>query len=268
MSILLNGIETAPGKDRLIAGTKNFDYNGIPRAGRNGILDRGMVWNGNRFLPPERGSVLYYPGLPAQGAVIKDYSGQNNHGTMTGTGWERLPSGIFAQVFDGIDDMILSANNVGISGNAPRTIKLWIKPTAAPPTAAIICGMGTPTIHQYYQLAQGFSGSWYLWGSGYDYDTGVAPTLNKWQLHLVTFDSTMVHWYLGMNGLFAEIGAGKNMSLLDTDVSQVRFGREIMVHFMSDFFKGYQWGQEIIPAALTPAQGAAIFDRERHLFGV
>lgn len=44
--------------------------------------------------------------------TIFDRSGNNNHGTITGATWSRLPSGLVVNSFDGTDDKITIANSV------------------------------------------------------------------------------------------------------------------------------------------------------------
>lgn len=65
------------------------------------------------------------------GNVASDSSANGNHGTLTnGPKWVQGTFGM-ALEFDGQDDYVVSSSNVGISGNAERTVVLWIKPTSS-----------------------------------------------------------------------------------------------------------------------------------------
>jgi hypothetical protein len=52
------------------------------------------------------GCVLNLNGQEGTGSTISDISGQNNHGTITGATWVRLPSGVWGNSFDGVNDSI------------------------------------------------------------------------------------------------------------------------------------------------------------------
>lgn len=73
-----------------------------------------------RTYPPPAGSVLWLPGYPPLGSTIRDFSGNNNHGTITGATWSRLPSGLWVLNFDGADDII----NCG-SGASLAVVGTW-----------------------------------------------------------------------------------------------------------------------------------------------
>lgn len=72
-------------------------------------------WNGNRFPPPPADSVLYFPGYPYAGSVIKDFSGQGNDGTIYGATWKRLPSGLLVLSYDGSDDITLITHSTSLN---------------------------------------------------------------------------------------------------------------------------------------------------------
>ena len=88
------------------------------------------------FKPPPKSCVLYYPGLPQSGGVIRDRSPYGNDGTIMGATWTRLPSGLWVLDFDGTDDWV-SVNDVDsltfLSGavDIPCTVKAWVKMTDA-----------------------------------------------------------------------------------------------------------------------------------------
>ncbi len=69
----------------------------------NNKMMHGVTINGYDYPPVDSGAVLYFPGLPGQGATIWDRSNQGNDGTITGATWVRLSSGLWVLSFDGDD---------------------------------------------------------------------------------------------------------------------------------------------------------------------
>lgn len=84
-------------------------------------------------------SVLYFPGLHPGGSTIKDYSGQDDDGTITGAIWRRLPSGLWYLDFDGDDKVEITDTLVNsLSTTTVGTIILWIKPADTSVTNRLI----------------------------------------------------------------------------------------------------------------------------------
>ena len=66
----------------------------------------------------------------ASAGTSYDRSGNNNHGTLTSMSQSSTPaSGVTGQAlnFDGVNDYVISTNNLAISGNAEFTMCSWIK---------------------------------------------------------------------------------------------------------------------------------------------
>ena len=63
---------------------------------------------------------------PTNRSKIYDRSGKNNHGTIYGALWARLPSGLWVQSFDGVDDYdsIPDADSL----DTIRTFEVWVNP--------------------------------------------------------------------------------------------------------------------------------------------
>ncbi len=76
-------------------------------------------------------SVLYYPGLDFASwytNTILDYSGNKNHGTITGAIPTRLPSGLWVLDYDGSNDLISGGSGASLDNIAAFTAMTWIKP--------------------------------------------------------------------------------------------------------------------------------------------
>ena len=92
-----------------------------------------MSWNGNMFAPPPAaGCVLYLPGHPGVGSTITDFSYNeatgaryNNHGTVYGATWERLPGGLPCLDFDGGDDRVDCGDSASLSALSAWTFSCW-----------------------------------------------------------------------------------------------------------------------------------------------
>ncbi len=82
-----------------------------------------------QMYPPPANCVLHLTGYPPGGATITDFSGQGNHGTITGATWVRLPSGLWVLSFDG-DDYVGCGNAVNLQITNNLGIEVWFKTPA------------------------------------------------------------------------------------------------------------------------------------------
>ncbi len=151
----LNGIDVSlKRKTHLVLnGGPVVDYNGR-LAILNGREVYNTVINGAEIPPPDNGCVLYLPGLPAQGATINDYSGNGNHGTISGATWTRLPSGLWVLSYDGTDDFInIDGVLTSISSATAGTFEMWIKVANATPAASMnFIVFGDTNVDEYIQF--------------------------------------------------------------------------------------------------------------------
>jgi hypothetical protein len=74
--------------------------------------------------PP--GCVLYLPGILGGSGKILDRSAFGNHGAINGATWVRLPSGIWALSFNGVDDYVDAGNKESLNLTSQGTIELWV----------------------------------------------------------------------------------------------------------------------------------------------
>ncbi len=168
----------------------------------------------------------YYAGYwkfdEGSGTTASDSSGNSNTGTLTnGPAWATGKYGSAVQ-FDGVDDYVVTAQNVGITGSGARTLTFWAMVVTNPADRSVI-GWGAGATYQSFAAslyAAGVPGPWYFWGQGYDMSTGVMPTLGIWQHHTITFDGTTVRWYIDGNQV-----ANAALPLLNTAASPLYIGR-------------------------------------------
>jgi hypothetical protein len=175
----------------------------------SGTAKVGVSPNGSSNL--SNGLVTYWtfdgkdtPWTSSSAATTLDKSGNGNAGTLTNMGQSTAPAvGKIGQAlqFNGTNNYVQSANTLGISGAATRTIAFWAK---AAGSDGMMVSMGTAGTNQMFG-AMILGSHWYLngFGGGNDYDTGVVAD-TKWHFHTITYDGTTANWYLDTN----KIGAG------------------------------------------------------------
>jgi hypothetical protein len=170
-----------------------------------GNADTSQTWSfttGSGPAVPANGLVAYYP----FNGNAKDESGNGNDGVVNGaTGAEdRFGISGLAYRFNGIDNYITSNRPIGISGNAPRTISVWLNVTNAVPGSHFVDIGGLMETKENYSFGIGLgndlenTGYYFLWGCGYYNDwriTNRTPTIGKWEHLVVAFDGAKVRWY-------------------------------------------------------------------------
>jgi len=130
MGIKLSGLDVSfDNSGPVLTGQRDIHKSGI----RNRILSGSKIgnfhWNGHRFPPLPSGCVLYFPGYPAQGSTIKDFSGNGNDGTITEATWTRLPSGLWGLSFDATNDVV-TVTNVASLQLTTFSLEFWVYPNS------------------------------------------------------------------------------------------------------------------------------------------
>jgi hypothetical protein len=135
------------------------------------------------------------------GTTWRDLSGNNNTGTLTnGPTFNAGNQGSI--VFDGVDDYVIDSSTTNIpTGNASRTIQLWVYPkTNTCPLVQL--GIGGNQIYIVSFFNSG--GTLYLFTDGINTSNNITfsgtnlPTLNAWN-HM-TFGSSGQNWFYYLNG--------------------------------------------------------------------
>jgi hypothetical protein len=214
---------------------------------------------------PDASCVLYLEGQQdPQSATIKDLSGYANHGTITGCLWERLPSGLWVNNFDGTDDKISLADTPTLDITGNFTFLFWLNKTVngladiyegidvATDGIHILTSATESLIVRTYQAGanqQSYStnfltaGVWYFIGvtldgaSGKIWKNGVDDTTNS-GVHIAPASSAGAIKYIGQSGADANVLTGK-LTLF-----------------------------RILNIALSATQIAGIYRNERSLFGI
>src|SRR3989344_5253607 len=153
------------------------------------------------------------PWTSSSAATTLDKSGNGNTGTLTSMSQSLSPvAGKLGQAlkFDGSDDYVVSASNIGISGAASRTVSFWAKNDSGGQGAMVSLGVASGNT---MFAAVCYTGVWYLniFGAN-DYSTGNACD-TKWHHHLITYDGVTSHWFKDA----IEIGSGATHTLNTTN---------------------------------------------------
>jgi hypothetical protein len=209
---------------------------------------------------PGDGCVLWLPGQDdPQSATIRDRSGYNNHGTLTGATWARLPTGLWVLSFDGVDDIVTVNSSTSINGVTAFTIMTWIRFTSVGGTQMIM-EQGTPSNGIAWQillstiLVSGVFGGVSV--------TIVTPVINTWYHATFTFvkngANTTVVGYL--NG--ASVGTVTSTELTTVAGDNLYFGAR---GGLSLEFSGNLGLIKKFNIVLPAAQISKIYQSERYL---
>jgi PKD repeat protein len=155
------------------------------------------------------------------GARLDSTGSGNNLYPRNYKGIEGTPGQIGgADSLNGINKYLESANNVGITGSAARTITFWAK--LANTNRCGMVGWGTNAYLNEFEAAVR-ANKYFLWGygAGNDWENIASPPTGSWNYYTVTYDGATARWYL--NG--AQLGSGYAKTYTTAD-SHVYVGYE------------------------------------------
>ncbi len=266
---VLNGRDLTLGRDVIFNGGKSFRYKGIGADTLSGSRVSSVIWNGNHFPPPPADCVLYLPGYPAQSDTIKDYSGQDNNGTITGATWVRLPSGLWVLSFDGTDDRIEVARDSSIEP-AEFTLETWIRfndlTSAAQTFFSKDYTSQAQPYYSYHLRTDNNTAFRFLWNDGSVVQAigagGDTIPEDTWLYVVATYKSGEQVIYL--NGVSRDTGTRTDtIAYFATDLL-LGEARNIAVNDLN----GFMALQRIHNRAFSAAEPLSNYNQKRHLFGV
>jgi len=131
---------------------------------------------------------------PGSGVTFYDLSGNGNHGTLT-NGPTISNNLAKYTVFDGGNDYIISSNNTGIAGTAPRTLVAWVWMNNV--ATSVIARLGT-TGGQSFEMQVNASRLIMHRNSGSPSFVYTSPSikLNRWYHFAITCDGTNHNFYI------------------------------------------------------------------------
>lgn len=182
-------------------------------------------WNGTNYTLYDNSLVLMAnfenrSDLGENSSYVVDISKKGNNFTCS-----TCPTSIDGKYgkaynYSGSTSYYTSQNNLGISGNSPRTIAFWAK-LESTANNQVLVSTGTAGNNQLFGAVI-FADSWYF--NAYainDWDTNVAPDTNL-NFHVLTYNGSTIKWYI--NG--QELGSGADRAISTVD-NKVRLGYRI-----------------------------------------
>lgn len=129
--------------------------------------------------------------------------------------------------FDGQDNHVVSSSNIGISGNAERTIVFWFKPTSSDGRQSIVVWGAGETLKLYWVEYNGFQGGPNnIYAGAFDGDTYTEETLplDKWHHVAVVHPGVISETKIYYNGVSQEMklwqnNQGDELETVDSPVS-------------------------------------------------
>jgi hypothetical protein len=160
------------------------------------------------------------------GDQAKDSSGNGNHGNLVKSPkWVNGKFGMALQ-FDGKSNYVVSSKNVGISGNAERTIVFWFKPTSSEGRQSIVVWGAAETLKMNFVEYNGYQGGPNnIYVGGYDCDAYTEETLplNQWHHVAAVRSKKISETKIYYNGVSQEIklfnNGGEELDTVDSPVS-------------------------------------------------
>jgi len=211
--------------------------------------------------------VLWLPGQDdPQSATIRDRSGLNNHGTITGATWAKIGAGLWALNLDGIDDGVEIVDAASLDIVDAITIGGWAKPGLAN-TEQYWIAKGDRGVAMNYVVSitatNYFAFEFYTTPTWYtDADDTTPLSVGTWYNLMATYDKVNVKLYI--NGELKK--TIPRITVLTANALSLFIGREGSA--AGTFFKGIQVLNIITNQAISGAVIANKFNQERHLFGI
>jgi len=208
--------------------------------------------------------------------ALEDMSGWDNDGTFKGAGepdWVRLPSGLWINSFDGVDDVITIPHAPSHCPTHAITVMAWVNPTTflLNEYDTIIAKRNTNDVSQSisYNLALNYPAVgnirvfFYTSVDALDWTTSLVLTTGEWQLCGFTYDAVAGSTVVFINESNATSGAITGTILYDT--SDLYIGSRWLTTFN---WHGYISKPRILNNVLSESQIYSIYQSERGWFNV
>ncbi len=219
------------------------------------------------FKVQKRQCVLYLPGQDdPQSGTIRDRSGYNNHGTITGATWARQANGVWAQSFDGVDDHVNCGNNTSLQISNNFTISAWMKIRRTANYEYIVAKGQAWTAGWWIQknvLTTNIIFS-YMGAGGGRTSSNLSFTLNSFGLITYTFSNGTVIGYLNGSQVTSDtfvdatvVGFATNNLILGSAPDLISFYADCVIAEMDLYNK-----------VLTASEVNNLYRNHRHLLGV
>lgn len=152
--------------------------------GKNNILTNGLL------------NLYSFDAADVLSTTVYDRSGQGNNATVTNrfsTTTTPYPGKIGQAFYFADSTEVFSNANSSITGTASRTISIWTYQDTVIDSTAM--ALGVPTAGNLFAILC-YGGNWYFNGWSADLDTLVPCTTGEWHHSAVTYNGTMVTYFL------------------------------------------------------------------------
>jgi len=235
-------------------------FNGARPQGRH--TSRASYINGHPLN--EDGCVLNLTGFPGSGAVIKDLSGQGNHGALTNTTWA-YQNGIPYQVFNGTDAVTDCGNISALDTATAFTGSAWIRnDTGGADYSAYISRLVSGSYSGFVLQRTDANTAIRLFGFN-STPSSIAKTIvvGVWNHIFFTWDGT-THSFM-LNGDTPGTSTIQGAAPMYTSGASLTFGK---INYATSYCKCSVALPFILTQYYSAEVGRAIYQSQRHLLGV
>ena len=164
------------------------------------------------FYAPGRGTALHpelwrgcvgawNPGLGNTGLSLRDWSGNQNNGTLTNGPTWGVSGGQQALSFDGTNDYVDVPHNASLNLVNAIALSVWVRPTGVFNEGILMKGPLTGSQGVFGLSVATAGAGWYFRlngrvSEGYGQEAGGSPQINQWQHVAGTWDGTIMALYV------------------------------------------------------------------------
>ena len=219
-------------------------------------LPRPLKWPPT--FPLQKGLVAWYPFDDRSGAVLRDRSGQGNHGTLYGPTWVAGRRGS-ALSFDGSNDYVKVPDSASLKLTDAITLEAWIKPSVWRYHGIMAKGAFTGVFGDYIlnQVDYGniiFS----LNSTGGELTSGVKPAVGLWTHIVATYSVSSGKMRLYFNGVKGTLETNYSTAI-NTSATDLRIGQ---YYSASYFWSGAIGEVRVYNRALNAAEIKRLYESE------
>ena len=224
---------------------------------------------------PQDGLVAHWDFNHGNGLMLRDSSGNGNHGRICGAKWVTSGTG-YALEFDGLDDYVDCGNDASLDIRGPVTLAAWVRPTTASAKEPGIVGK----YFHSYALTLYRGGCWWYISSGGNNVSAPLTKTGRWHHVLGTFDGERLRLYVNgrqcaeKKSKVKSVNPGKNflMGRIVPDPAAPNAASQARGHFegLLDEVKVYNRAlslQEVIIEYNREARDKGLVPRDTSWFG-